>query len=186
MSIKEQTLFFAIFCSILIGAGINETKTNYQNFEKSIKAQHIFGNPELRSPEGSIPLNLTRRMQWTQEWIREAHAEEKDATQTGKLKEAPEKKYNVEDDIRQVFGDKAEEAIKIFKCESGLQSKCNDGLNRDGSVDCGVAQVNMNAHKVFNRGFLLEPEINIRIAKKIYDNNKGWGPWVCARKLGLI
>lgn len=91
----------------------------------------------------------------------------------------------VEDEIHAVFGEKAGEAIKVFSCESGLRSVCNDGTNRNGTVDCGVPQINTAAHGI-NRKWLLEPGIAIRVAKKLYDE-QGWGPWYSSRSChGLL
>lgn len=87
----------------------------------------------------------------------------------------------VEKIVREVFGDKADEAIKVFKCESGLRSKCNDGTNKNGTVDCGPAQINSQAHQVA-RKWLLNPEINILIAKQIYTEQHGWSAWRSSRK----
>ena len=78
--------------------------------------------------------------------------------------------------IRDVFGADAEDAIKVFTCEGLRSNKCNDGLNKNGSVDCGVAQIN-SVHGVA-RKWLLNPEINIRIAYQLFQE-QGWNPWVC-------
>lgn len=78
--------------------------------------------------------------------------------------------------VRNVFGADSEDAIKVFMCEGLRSNKCNDGLNKNGSFDCGVAQIN-SIHGVARR-FLLNPEINIRIAKQLFDE-QGWTPWTC-------
>ena len=82
----------------------------------------------------------------------------------------------VEEEIREVFGEHTEEALKVARCESGLrETVCNDGLNRDGTVDCGSFQVNSNVHKI-SRKWLKNMEINIRVAKQLFDE-QGWTPW---------
>lgn len=86
----------------------------------------------------------------------------------------PNPQQLVIEEIREVFGKNADDAIKVFSCESGLKSKCNDGLNKNGSVDCGVGQIN-TVHGI-NRKWLLKPEINIRVAKQLFDE-QGWNPW---------
>jgi hypothetical protein len=77
-------------------------------------------------------------------------------------------------EIKEVFGKDGDDAVRVFTCESKLKSKCNDGLNKNGSVDCGIAQVN-SVHGV-SRKWLLKPEINIRVAKQLFDE-QGWNPW---------
>jgi hypothetical protein len=96
--------------------------------------------------------------------------------------EAKNVSYSVEDDIRHVFGKDAEDALKVFKCESGLKPSAFNGVNTNGSWDAGVAQIN-SVHGI-NKKFLLNSQINIRVAKVLFDE-QGWTPWVCARKLGI-
>ena len=78
--------------------------------------------------------------------------------------------------VRDVFGADGEDAIKVFTCEGLRSNKCNDGLNKNGSVDCGIAQIN-SVHGVA-RKWLLNPEINVRIAYQLFQE-QGWNPWVC-------
>lgn len=183
MKYSEQVKYIAIIMmTTLLGALMNDAHREHQEWQENInEMRNLFGNPDFISPEVvNIPLSLTRNMPTVKEFVKEAHAEEKDATQTAKLKEAPEKKYSVEDDIRQVFGDKAEEAIKVAKCESGLRAVSNEGLNKNGSVDAGVFQVNQSAHRVAKK-WLMNSAINIRIAKQLYDE-QGWNPWYSSKK----
>jgi hypothetical protein len=83
------------------------------------------------------------------------------------------------EEIRRVFGDKAEEAIKVFTCEGLRSNRCNDGLNKDGSVDCGVAQIN-TIHGI-SRKWLLNYKINIAVAKQIYDEHRNWSAWYSSK-----
>ena len=86
----------------------------------------------------------------------------------------------VEAEIKDVFGEKAEEALKVARCESKLGLyKCNDGLNSNGSVDCGIFQVN-SIHGV-SRKWLNNYKINILIAKQLYDEQGGWGAWYSSK-----
>jgi len=78
--------------------------------------------------------------------------------------------------VRDVFGKDADDAIKVFMCEGLRSNKCNDGLNKNGSFDCGVAQIN-SVHGIA-RKWLLNPEINIRVAYQIFQA-QGWNPWTC-------
>jgi len=96
--------------------------------------------------------------------------------------EATKSADSIEEKIKKVFGKHYEEAILIFKCESGLRANAT-GHNTNGSTDSGIAQIN-SVHKVSER-YLLNPDINLLVAKQIYDA-QGWNPWVCAHKLGIV
>ena len=83
----------------------------------------------------------------------------------------------LESEIKDVFEDKADEAIKVAQCESGLRLKfCNDGLNKNGTVDCGVFQINSQVHGI-NRKWLNNVTINVRVAKQLYDEHGNWSAW---------
>lgn len=95
--------------------------------------------------------------------------------------------------IKKYFGNDADKAERIFTCESGLNPQAiniNQGIHA-GSADRGIAQINDKFHKArFEKMFGVPFEIgahdtdmNIKYAKFLYDNSKGFGPWVCARIL---
>jgi len=88
---------------------------------------------------------------------------------------------SIEELIREVFGDNADRAIEIARCESGLRSVCNDGVNSNGSVDCGIFQIN-SIHGVRSK-WLLNPDINIRVAYQIFTEQGNFSAWVCDRKV---
>lgn len=97
--------------------------------------------------------------------------------------EVPRLPQTIEEEIRAVFGKDAEKALKVFQCESGLRPKAYN-KNTNGSIDVGLAQIN-SIHGV-NKRFLENPSINIRVAKQLFDEQGGsFGPWVCAKKLGV-
>jgi hypothetical protein len=89
----------------------------------------------------------------------------------------------VEEIIRFNFRDLGErvvqEAIKVFRCESGLRENAYNGKNKDKSNDSGVAQIN-SIHKVPAR-FLKSAEVNVAVARVLYDE-QGWGPWYSSYK----
>jgi hypothetical protein len=90
----------------------------------------------------------------------------------------------VKAEIRRVFGNRANDAIKIFTCESGLNPKAFNGKNTNGSWDAGIAQVN-SIHGV-SKAMLFDVETNIAVAKVIYERaGHSFSPWVCAHKLGI-
>lgn len=90
---------------------------------------------------------------------------------------APE---NLDEMFRFVFGDEAETAKKIAKCESGLRANARN-VNTNGSVDSGLMQIN-SVHGVSER-FLKDPFINLLVAKQIKDGRGNWSAWVCAKKV---
>ena len=79
------------------------------------------------------------------------------------------------------FGSNAPEALKVFKCESGLRP---DAVNTNwsktpgvaSSYDYGIAQIN-SVHQV-GKNYLLDWHTNIDVAYKIFSE-QGWTPWVC-------
>ena len=80
-----------------------------------------------------------------------------------------------EAEIRAVFGKDGDDAVSVARCESHLRPQvCNDGMNSDSSVDCGIFQVN-SIHGI-DRKYLTNQTINIQVAKMIFDE-QGWGPW---------
>jgi hypothetical protein len=86
----------------------------------------------------------------------------------------------IEREIKAVFGNDGDDAIKVARCESGLRPQvCNDGLNSNGTVDCGVFQVN-SIHGV-NRKWLQDRGINIRVAFGLFKD-QGWEPWRSSNK----
>ncbi len=91
--------------------------------------------------------------------------------------------------IHEIFGRYAPEAIKIAKCESGLNPKAI-GTNVDFSQDFGLFQLNSHYHG-FNKGVnnsrhLLDYKINTLMAWNIFKGSDyQWNLWMCADKVGL-
>ena len=96
-------------------------------------------------------------------------------------KEQEEVKESIEDKIRAVFGDNADRAIEIARCESGLNPNAINNSNSNGSTDVGLFQIN-SVHGVRSK-WLLNPDINIRVAKQIFDEQGNFSAWVCDRKV---
>lgn len=89
----------------------------------------------------------------------------------------------VEEYVRYVFGDEADNALAVFRCESGLRPDAYNPSNSNGSTDTGIAQIN-SIHGIREK-WLKNYKINILVAKQLFDEHGHWGPWVCARKLGI-
>lgn len=75
------------------------------------------------------------------------------------------------------------QALLIAECESGIREDAVN-INKDRSVDAGVFQINLSAHKDVNLKEMLDFKKNIDKAARLWTHS-GWGPWVCARKLGI-
>ncbi len=73
--------------------------------------------------------------------------------------------------------------ISVMKCESGLRA---DAINKNtnGTFDLGIAQINDVHGKKISRADRLDFIKNIDYAYKLFLD-QGFGPWTCARKLGI-
>lgn len=106
----------------------------------------------------------------------------------------------VEQLIRDTFGEDAEEALIVAKCESGLNPKAHGDTNimvinagdhvgdsigvfqiRTGGKDFNRARANGMTPDEF-REWMWDAEENVKYAKTIYDR-QGWHPWTCKKDL---
>lgn len=76
------------------------------------------------------------------------------------------------DKIHKIFPECPDVAVAIAKAESNLVSKYH--TNSNGSVDCGIFQIN-SVHNPTKEQCENEEE-NIKLAKNIYDKS-GWNAW---------
>lgn len=107
-------------------------------------------------------------------------------------------------DIIDVFGDKADEAIMIAKCESRFNPDAhgdthlmsvNTQTGEHIGDSIGIYQVrtgSTNWNRAYKNGMTAEefrvwmknPRANIEYAKEIYDNAGNWSPWLnCQNKM---
>ena len=77
----------------------------------------------------------------------------------------------VEEKIRSVFTQEPDLAVKVAKCESGL----NPNAKNKTSSARGLFQVMQSWHKIDER-WLLNEDINIQVAHSLYQD-QGWTPW---------
>ena len=108
----------------------------------------------------------------------------KKKAKTAKRKKTSKKNEpkTIPDMIRDEFDDHADEAMRVAHCES----KFDPGAYNAGAV--GVFQILASAHdwrveKVRGRD-LNDARTNIRVARHLFDE-QGWGPWTCARIVGV-
>ena len=76
----------------------------------------------------------------------------------------------------QYFGEDAPQAVRVFKCESGLRPDAESHTN-----DHGVAQINLTSHAAKipasdKVAWLRNPENNIKLALQLFIHS-GWNPW---------
>lgn len=89
---------------------------------------------------------------------------------------------SVEDAIATYFGDVYDQAVGVARCESGLDP---NAVSRGGS-NWGLFQINtVHEQRVVAMGYswdqILDPYVNAAVARAIYDDASGWGPWGCRR-----
>lgn len=102
------------------------------------------------------------------------------------LKIAP----TVQEQVKQIFGNKAKVALAVFKHESGLNVNAinynciyngkstfckKKDISKAHSVDCGIAQLNFLGKICPTESLTVEG--NLATAKKMYDE-RGFTPWV--------
>lgn len=96
--------------------------------------------------------------------------------------------------VRAAFGPQADNALKVFRCESGLNPRTvGDSslpstrafhlLGLDYGESVGIGQIRLLPGRP-GRDWLLVPANNIAYAHGLYAR-EGWGPWTCARNLGI-
>ena len=86
---------------------------------------------------------------------------------------------NIPTYIRHVFGDKADEALKIVGCES----KFNPKAIGDGGKSIGLFQIHTTWHKIEPR-FLKNFKINTQVAYQLFkESGNSWNLWSCKNVL---
>jgi len=93
---------------------------------------------------------------------------------------APTGGGSVEDAIATYFGDVYDKAIRVARCESGL----NPSAVSAGGGNWGLFQINkVHQALVESMGYswdqILDPYVNAAVARHIYDGAGGWSPWGC-------
>lgn len=77
------------------------------------------------------------------------------------------------------LGNKCKTFIAILKAENGTHecTRDNKGLNRNGSIDVGLAQINWNKKSPYTIDQLRDCKFNLDIALAKYET-RGFSPWV--------
>lgn len=87
---------------------------------------------------------------------------------------------DVEWAIRQTFPETPDKAVRVARCESGLDPHATNGQH------VGVMQIATTVHakRIAAMGYmpadLYGVTANLHVARAIYDDAGGWGPWTCA------
>lgn len=75
---------------------------------------------------------------------------------------------SIEDKIRHAFPENPDLAVRVAKCESGLNPKA---VNKTSSAR-GLFQVMQSWHKI-DQKWLFDPTINILVARRLYNESGG-------------
>jgi hypothetical protein len=69
-------------------------------------------------------------------------------------------------------------AIAVAKAESGWRSSARNG-NTNGSLDCGLWQINSVHRQLLKKNNCYDPKANARMARAVWKQSHGsWSPWV--------
>jgi Lysozyme like domain len=69
-------------------------------------------------------------------------------------------------------------AIAVAKAESGWRFSARNG-NTNGSIDCGLWQINSVHKQLLKKNNCYDPKANARMARAIWQQSHGsWSPWV--------
>jgi hypothetical protein len=79
--------------------------------------------------------------------------------------------------VRMVFGDEADEALRVFDCESHLRTTAENGQYR------GLAQMGNYARERYGHG---NTALEQARAAHSYYQEAGWRPWECAYITGVL
>lgn len=90
----------------------------------------------------------------------------------------------VQDLIREAFGKRADEALRVAHCESRFVADARSYAGARGIFQLMPVHRWRIAEVDGPKGDLYDPKTNIRVARDLFDD-EGWRPWVCARKLGI-
>lgn len=88
-----------------------------------------------------------------------------------------DQKIDVKALIKDIFGKDADIAIAVFTAESGLRCNAESGINKNGTRDHGIAQINDVNIAKFHGKDPLDCKANLEVAKSMFDSWGGWGAW---------
>ncbi len=103
------------------------------------------------------------------------------ATTTTLPERADEDMGDVEWAIRQAFPETPDKAVRVARCESGLDPRAVS----PGGANVGLMQINvvhrgLAARMGYSWDQMLQVLPNLAVARAVYDRAGGWGPWSCA------
>ncbi len=92
----------------------------------------------------------------------------------------------VEEIVTSVFGIHSNKAFKLLSCENRPLDPRAKNVNKSGSIDRGLFQINNKWQEVDNKRFLYDPLINTQMAWRIYeDSGYNFKMWTCGKKLNI-
>ena len=168
-----------------------KTKTNLTNLAIAILLALAFG---------FVDVELAKRTEAKADGVADAPAEIPQPTETPKPTEAPRpktQKEEIEDYIREVFGEHANKAFLLLKGKG--EGTCAENRNLDPnakhenikngikwSTDWGIFQINDHFHPVYKLNLHKDWKANVNYAYKMFRNDGySFKRWTCGRYYGI-
>ena len=82
--------------------------------------------------------------------------------------------------IRQTFPETPDKAVRVARCESGLNPGAVSPTNDYGVMQVNIVHRGLAASMGYRWEQMLEVAPNLAVARAVYDDAGGWGPWTCA------
>jgi len=151
-----------------------ETKEKWQTDEEAIQAaKDVVKKKELQAELEKLDIEIKEKQE-----KRKQVATELNAFWT---------RENVKALIRKTFPEDPVVAVAVADCESGLKPTAYNPINKDGSTDGGLWQINSTHDKRLEELGLnkFDPEDATKFARILYDN-RGFNDWVCYTKNKIV
>jgi len=151
----------------------------------------FFDNWDLRFQFPIIlqtPIKVEKRADFISPLVVEAVEAKSSVQLADSIASTPQPKGLIEQEIYEVFGEEYfGEAMELLECENPSLNPKAVNINKDGSKDYGIFQLNSFWHGfnkfVNNKRYLFDPAINIRIAYRLFvTSGNSFKLWSCYKK----
>lgn len=82
--------------------------------------------------------------------------------------------------IRQTFPETPDKAVRVARCESKLNPRAISPTSDYGLMQVNIVHRGLASSMGYRWEQMLEVMPNLAVARAIYDDAGGWGPWTCA------